>query len=222
MHELNSPEQHGIGKSPLISTIPTGSKRIEKDKAQNRTDQTKEGKAISKSLSSNPILQTQQSLKENIDSNKSKNLPSPLNKDKQQSLSESSKTISAELNHLNKFGNRHIHSFTKRFDPFPLDNQFQPSIDSSLIQPSFPNQDKQLTLMPNVPQCNANTSSDDDDYDEFYSVPPTQQTTSKREKTHKLNSNANINASTYRTKRSFLMDKSPRKRFHLKDKTRNK
>jgi hypothetical protein len=210
MHELNSPEQHGIGKSPLISTIPTGSKRIEKDKAQNRTDQTKEGKAISKSFSSNPILQTQQSLKENIDSHKSKNLTSALNKDKQQSLSESSKTISAELN---KFGNRHVHSFTKGFDSIPLDNQFQPS---------FPNQDKRLTLMPNVPQCNANTSSDDDDYDEFYPVPPTQQTTSKHEKTHKLNSNANINASTYRTKRSFLMDKSPTKRFHLKDKTRNK
>ncbi|CAF1073415.1 unnamed protein product [Adineta steineri] len=33
IHDLNSPEQHGIGKSPLISSIPTGSKRNEKEKS---------------------------------------------------------------------------------------------------------------------------------------------------------------------------------------------
>ncbi|CAF0817779.1 unnamed protein product [Adineta steineri] len=33
IYDLNSPEQHGIGKSPLISSIPTGSKRNEKEKS---------------------------------------------------------------------------------------------------------------------------------------------------------------------------------------------
>ncbi|UJR34177.1 hypothetical protein I4U23_021584 [Adineta vaga] len=49
-HEPSSPDhtfpdQHGVGKSPLISTIPTGSKLNEKEKS------------ISKSSSSNPTLQ---------------------------------------------------------------------------------------------------------------------------------------------------------------------
>lgn len=33
MKQVDSPEQHGIGKSPLISSIPTGSKRSGKEKS---------------------------------------------------------------------------------------------------------------------------------------------------------------------------------------------
>lgn len=32
------------------------------------------------------------------------------------------------------------------------------------------NHKKAISLMPNVPQCKTNTSSDDDDYDEIYSI----------------------------------------------------
>jgi hypothetical protein len=77
VHQPNSPEQHGIGKSPLISHFPTGSKRIEKEKSRSRTNQTQEGKSTSKSSSFNPNLQRQHSLKENTHSS-----PSDIHKDK--------------------------------------------------------------------------------------------------------------------------------------------
>jgi hypothetical protein len=84
---INSPVQHGVGKSPLISNIPTGSKRSEKGKPQSRTNQIKERKSSSKLSSSNPNLQRQHSPNENPDSNKSKNVSSlsDINEDKQPS-----------------------------------------------------------------------------------------------------------------------------------------
>jgi len=106
-------------------------------------------------------------------------------------------------NDLDKFGNRHIHSFTKGFDSNPSDNHLQSYIDSSnlqksnnpnddksdesntpLIQSDLTNHNKVISLMPNVPRCKTKTSSDDDDdYDEVYAIPPNnsplKQTTSK-------------------------------------------
>jgi hypothetical protein len=102
MNEPNSPEQHGIGKSPFIFSMPSGTKqRKPKQKPQSRNDQTDGG-----NVSSNPNLKKQTSSKESIHSNKSKNpyTPSDIANDKQQStltvhskrhpLQESSETIS--------------------------------------------------------------------------------------------------------------------------------
>lgn len=63
MNRPNSPDEHGVGKSPLISNIPTGSKRRGKQRSQSRTNQSFEEE---KSLSSNPTLkQREHSSKEN-------------------------------------------------------------------------------------------------------------------------------------------------------------
>ncbi|CAF2863877.1 unnamed protein product [Rotaria sp. Silwood2] len=54
----DSPEPHGIGKSPLISMMPSGTKRSEKHKVETRTDQTN-----TRSISSNSTIQQQHSFK---------------------------------------------------------------------------------------------------------------------------------------------------------------
>jgi len=110
INQPNSPEQHGVGKSPLISSIPTGSKRSGSEKLQSRTNpnQTEKENSSSESSSSNFNLQQQQnSLKKNIPSNKSKKLSSSseINKDehpstlaihsKHEPLSEPSETTSS-------------------------------------------------------------------------------------------------------------------------------
>jgi hypothetical protein len=143
----------------------------------------------------------------------------------------------------NKLSNLHIHNFTKGFDSISSDNRFQSPLDSSNLQkpknpkdvksdesttsltkPDFSNNIKTISRMPNVPQCKADTSSDDDDYDEFYPIPsnnsPIQPTPSKPPKSNK--SNSNTNASAYRKKRSVLKHRSLTKRFHLKDKVLKK
>jgi hypothetical protein len=85
INQPNSPEQHGVGKSPLISIIPTGSKRSGREKLQSRTNpnQTEKENSSSESSLSNFNLQQQNSLKENIPSNKSKkpSSSSEINKD---------------------------------------------------------------------------------------------------------------------------------------------
>jgi len=106
-------------------------------------------------------------------------------------------------NDLDKFGSRHIHSFTKGLDSNPSNNHLQSQIDSSnpqkstnpnddksdesntsLTQSDLTSRNKRISLMPNVPQCKTNaSSSSDDDYDEIYAISsnnsPLQQTTSK-------------------------------------------
>jgi len=105
----------------------------------------------------------------------------------------------------------------------PNDNKSDES-NTSLTPPELTNHNKPIFLMPNVPQCKTNTSSDDDDddYDEVYLISPNnspiQQTTSKHQKSNKLNSNLNINASIYRKNRTLHMRRSVTKRFHHKDK----
>jgi hypothetical protein len=155
------------------------------------------------------------------------------------SVQPSDQHLMLNKNDLDQSGSRHIHSFTEELDSTPLDNRLQSQIDSfnpqklnnrndaksdesntSLTQSDLTNQNKTISLMPNVPQCKTNTSSSDDDYDEVYPIPtnnsPIQQTTSKREKTDKPNSNLNMNASTYRKNRTLFPHRSLTKRFHLK------
>jgi hypothetical protein len=124
-------------------------------------------------------------------------------------------------NDLDKFGSRHIHSFTKGSGSTQSDNREKsknPSDDESTTSSThsgIPNHNKTMSLMPNVPQCKTNASSNDDDYDELY---PVSANSSKRPKTNKPNSNLNINASIIRRKRALLTHRSLTKRFHLQEK----
>lgn len=187
----DSPEQHGIGKSPLISSIPTGSKRSGGEKPQSRTnqDQAEKENSSSESSSSNPNLQQQQnSSKENIPSNKSKNpsSSSEINKDehpstltihsKHEPLSEPNETTSSNTVTSTEPRN-------EKKSNNPNDDKSDES-NASLIQLDLTNHNKVISLMPNVPRCKTKTSSDDDDdYDEVYAIPPNnsplKQTTSK-------------------------------------------
>jgi hypothetical protein len=132
---------------------------------------------------------------------------------------EKSRQHIVQLSNHDQFDSHHLQSFTKSFDSNPsnspqLNNPHDDKSNesnTSTTQPLLINPNKTISLMPNVPQCKTNTSSDDDDYDEIYPIPINDSAT---QQPHNPPSNLNINASTYRKKRTLPMHRSLTKRFH--------
>jgi len=190
MKQVDSPEQHGIGKSPLISSIPTGSKRSGKEKSSanpfSSSDINKDENPSTSTLHSNndPLSGPSETASSHPDEKSN----SRLNKNDLKGLDDSHSQSQINSSNLQKSNN-------------PNDDKSDES-NTSLKQSDLINHNKTISLMPNVPQCKTNTSSSDDDYDEIYPL--------------RLNDSSiqsNKNASIYRktlTKRFHLKDKVPK------------
>ncbi|CAF1243717.1 unnamed protein product [Adineta ricciae] len=77
--ELTSPGQHGIGKSPFVSTIPTGSKATLKENTSSQLHEKLQNRSTSKISSTEPqtdVLSNQDAKKSSKDS-ETKNIPMP-------------------------------------------------------------------------------------------------------------------------------------------------
>ena len=135
--QSNSLSQHGIGQSPPIGSIPTGSKHSLHRKSQS---EIKEKERVSSKET--PTVFSLSNTKKTHPSSSSPQLHTDFNRTKNPSQSDQAMST-------------HLHDDKS---------------DESNTSLSRSNRSKGNAFLPHVPVCKANTSSDDDEYDEIYTI----------------------------------------------------